>query len=128
MNTGSGCFFTRIQSQYLFNTCTNKPENTANCNLLLKDNCYVGEMNNTDGRVLKMSICQPETVTNGYVQTKQGSDLRLRSDPSEEAKIIAGIPNGATVTILESKDVGWLQIKVSTTYTLLSNKTQENKT
>ena len=31
---------------------------SANCNLKLKSNCYVGQMNNTDGRVFKMTICQ----------------------------------------------------------------------
>lgn len=30
---------------------------SANCNLSLQDNCYTGEMNNTDGRVLKMTMC-----------------------------------------------------------------------
>lgn len=36
----------------------------------------------------------------GYVQTEQGSDLRLRANPSENATIVAGIPNGSQVNIL----------------------------
>ncbi|NQU51282.1 MAG: hypothetical protein HQ522_01965 [Bacteroidetes bacterium] len=31
---------------------------SANCNLSLQGNCYVGQMNNTDGRVFKMTMCQ----------------------------------------------------------------------
>ena len=40
----------------------------------------------------------------GYVKTKEGSDLRLRSAPSIKASIIAQIPNGSTVNILEYSD------------------------
>jgi len=31
---------------------------SANCNLSLQGNCYVGQMNNTDGRTFKMTMCQ----------------------------------------------------------------------
>ncbi len=31
---------------------------SANCKLTLEANCYVGRMNNTDGRILKMTMCQ----------------------------------------------------------------------
>jgi hypothetical protein len=31
---------------------------SATCTLSLQGNCYVGQMNNTNGRVLKMSMCQ----------------------------------------------------------------------
>lgn len=31
---------------------------TANCYLTLQGNCYVGQMNNTDGRAFKMTMCQ----------------------------------------------------------------------
>ncbi len=31
---------------------------SAQCNLTLNGNCYVGKMNNTDGRVLSMTMCQ----------------------------------------------------------------------
>lgn len=33
---------------------------TANCNLTLQQNCYVGQMNNTDGRQLAMTMCEQE--------------------------------------------------------------------
>jgi len=31
---------------------------SAHCNLTLQGNCYIGQMNNTDGRTFKMTICQ----------------------------------------------------------------------
>lgn len=31
---------------------------SANCNLTLEGSCYIGQMNNTDGRNFKMTICQ----------------------------------------------------------------------
>lgn len=30
---------------------------SANCSLTLQGNCYIGQMNNTDGRKLKMTMC-----------------------------------------------------------------------
>lgn len=62
---------------------------------------------------------QPTEGT-GYVKTKEGSDLRLRREPSENADIITGIPNGSALIILDSsKDLAivngesgkWLKIK-----------------
>ena len=44
------------------------------------------------------------TPTTGYVQTKEGSTLRLRSAPSEKATILNGIPNGSTVEIIDYDD------------------------
>jgi hypothetical protein len=37
----------------------------------------------------------------GIVKTKQGSNLRVRSEASDKANIISQIPNGATVNIIE---------------------------
>jgi hypothetical protein len=31
---------------------------TANCNLSLEGSCYIGKMDNTDGRTFKMTMCQ----------------------------------------------------------------------
>ena len=59
-------------------------------------------------------------MKSGYVKTKEGSDLRLRSAPSEKASIITKIANGSKVIILEKDDhfvtvngdVGqWLKVK-----------------
>jgi uncharacterized protein YraI len=47
---------------------------------------------------------KPSTISTGVVQTKTGSTLRLRSEPSEESTILASIPYGTTVTILEYDD------------------------
>ena len=66
---------------------------------------------------ISQEIVQPKS---GYVKTKEGSDLRLRSAPSEKASIITKIANGSKVIILEKDDhfvtvngdVGqWLKVK-----------------
>lgn len=44
------------------------------------------------------NVVQPTTT--GYVQTHEGSNLRLRSQPSLQAPVIESIPNGATLIIL----------------------------
>ena len=47
---------------------------------------------------------QPSLANNesspAYVKTKSGSDLRLRSQPSTTAPVIASMPNGSTVYII----------------------------
>jgi hypothetical protein len=42
----------------------------------------------------------PPNPSTGYVKTQQGSPLRLRALPSDTARTVVMIPNGAAVTIL----------------------------
>ncbi len=60
------------------------------------------------------------TTTKGYVKTKQGSNLRLRSEPSDKSTILTQIPNSSQVKILreDNKEVivngekgKWLKIE-----------------
>jgi len=45
-----------------------------------------------------------QPTSTGYIQTQKGSNLRLRSQPSEQAPVIANVPNGMTVSILGYSD------------------------
>jgi len=64
------------------------------------------------------------TTVKGKVQTKQGSNLRLRSEPSDTSTILTQIPNGSEVKIIaeDNKDVivsgekgKWLKIEYNGT-------------
>lgn len=51
------------------------------------------------------STPQPDNAMSiGYIHTLKGSDLRMRSDPSESSEIITNIPNGSPVIILGYDD------------------------
>ncbi len=50
---------------------------TAICNLSLHGNCYLGEMKNTDGRILKMTICQDNKIESSGDQLSTSSQGRF---------------------------------------------------
>jgi|GEM_PF-2514438 len=76
------------------------------CLILLGGLTIVGQKYFDAHQLVQMDIPlqSAESGTSAFVQTKQGSKLRLKATPSEQAAIVANIPNGAAISILRYAD------------------------